>query len=101
MTDKTAVKDDAALRELFCRLDKDNSGYLDHSEVKVGLRELGHEYTDEEVNEIIRSVDENSNGQVEYEGNLFLVLINCFRILLFSNFWHEFLRVCSDYAAAA
>jgi hypothetical protein len=60
--------DNAALREHFRHMDRDNSGYLDHNEIKDGLRELNYLYSDTEIDEIIKSVDDNNNGQVEYEG---------------------------------
>jgi Ca2+-binding EF-hand superfamily protein len=56
------------LKERFKQMDKDKSGFLDRVEIKEGLKSLGIRYSDKEFDEIMKAVDTNSNGLVEYEG---------------------------------
>jgi len=63
---KTAELKDA--RKLFNELDRDNSGFIDSEELAQALRSLGQDPTEEEVEELIRSVDGESgdrDGKIE------------------------------------
>lgn len=49
--------------ESFIKLDKNKDGYITFKELKKGL---GSEYTDEQIREIMDSVDTDKNGAIDY-----------------------------------
>jgi Ca2+-binding EF-hand superfamily protein len=50
-------------------MDTDKSGFLDHDEIVKGLREAGHtNITDAEVENIIKQIDADGNGKIDYNG---------------------------------
>ena len=65
--------DDAAqMREAFSMMDKDGSGKISAAELKQVMRNIGEKLTDDEIDEIIREVDLDGDGEVDYEGRLLL-----------------------------
>lgn len=48
-------------------MDSDHSGYIDLGELKNVSRELGKEFTDAELDECIKDLDENKDGKVSFE----------------------------------
>eukprot|EP00951_Prasinocladus_malaysianus_P041066 scaffold479819_cov35-Prasinocladus_malaysianus.AAC.1 len=53
--------------EAFRAFDRDGSGTIDSKELKQVLNALGQSPTDEEVFNMIRAVDEDESGEIEYE----------------------------------
>jgi len=51
-----------AARRMFFSLDQDGSGSIDEEEITVMLRNLGQEPTEEEVRDLIKSVDGGPHG---------------------------------------
>jgi calmodulin len=61
-------------REVFAVFDADGSGAIDHSELGSCLRSLGQNLSEEELKELIMSVDEDQSGTIDFEE--FLGMIN-------------------------
>ena len=59
---------DEELREAFRVFDKDGNGFIKASELKAVMATMNDNLTDEEVNEILRDADIDSDGQVSYAG---------------------------------
>lgn len=63
--------DKAAALTLLRKLDKDNSGYLDKEELRVGIkliyREIDLRMTDADINRLIQSADTNKDGKIGIE----------------------------------
>ncbi|CAH1788764.1 unnamed protein product [Owenia fusiformis] len=57
----------ARYRKVFDRLDRDGSGSISSGELKVALEEVGHRPSDEEVQELVKQIDTDGNGEVEWE----------------------------------
>ena len=60
------------LREAFKVFDKNGDGTIDGKELRHTLTNIGEKLTDEEVDEMIKKVDEDGDGKVNYEGMYFL-----------------------------
>jgi calmodulin len=52
--------------EAFKVFDKDGNGFISASELRQVMAGLGKKLTDEEVDDIIREVDINGDGQIDY-----------------------------------
>ena len=61
-------------REVFAVFDADGSGAIDGSELGSCLRALGQNLSEEELKELIMSVDEDHSGTIDFEE--FLGMIN-------------------------
>ena len=61
----------AKLLDEFRKLDADNSGFLDHQELKKCLNNLYSsidlKMTDADVDNLIKQVDKNGDGKVSFE----------------------------------
>ncbi|XP_073402735.1 calmodulin-like [Dendrobates tinctorius] len=53
--------------EALLVLDKDGNGYISAAELRHVMTNLGEKLTDEEIDEMIREVDIERDGQVNYE----------------------------------
>ncbi|XP_066283187.1 uncharacterized protein [Branchiostoma lanceolatum] len=51
----------------FKMFDKDNSGYIDKSEIIQGMAELGEQLTEEEAEQMLRDADTDGDGKINYE----------------------------------
>lgn len=60
------------IREAFRVFDKDGNGFISAAELRHVMTNLGEKLTDEEVDEMIREADIDGDGQVNYEGELFV-----------------------------
>ena len=47
--------------------DKDGSGYVSGSEIKLVMSKLGVDFTDEELEEMVLEADFSGDGQIGYE----------------------------------
>ncbi|XP_071113250.1 calmodulin-like isoform X2 [Haliotis cracherodii] len=61
------------LKQAFDLFDKNNDGKISCEELGCVLRSLGHDYTQPEVEEMIKNADKNENGFVEYDEFLILM----------------------------
>ncbi|ERN06615.1 hypothetical protein AMTRI_Chr01g135250 [Amborella trichopoda] len=55
------------LREIFSRFDMNSDGSLTHLELAALLRSLGLKPTGDQIHSLLKSIDSNSNGSVEFE----------------------------------
>lgn len=60
-------KDILELKQAFDMFDKNNDGKISSEELGCVLRTLGHNHSQKEVEEMIKNVDTNENGFVEYD----------------------------------
>ena len=56
--------------QAFRMFDKDGDGYIDARELRHLLTNLGEKLTDLEVDEMIREVDIDGDGKVNYAGKI-------------------------------
>ncbi|KAI4329967.1 hypothetical protein MLD38_028287 [Melastoma candidum] len=64
---KDNTESEAELKEAFKVFDKDQDGFISAAELRLAMMNLGEKLTDEEVKEMIREVDMDGDGQVNYE----------------------------------
>ena len=61
--------DDAEqIRQAFAMMDKDGSGTISAAELKQVMRSIGEKLSDEDIDEIIREIDMDGDGEVDYAG---------------------------------
>jgi len=61
--------DDAEqLRQAFAMMDKDGSGKVSAAELKQVMRSIGEKLSDDDIDEIIREIDLDGDGEVDLEG---------------------------------
>ena len=58
------------MRQAFAVMDKDGSGKVSAAELRQAMRSIGQKLTDEEIDEIIREIDMDGDGEVDYEGSV-------------------------------
>lgn len=61
------------LKQAFDMFDKNNDGKISDEELGLVLRTLGHDYTQSDVEDMIKHADINENGYVEYDEFLLLM----------------------------
>ena len=66
--------DEKELKELFRVLDKQKKGEVPVGDLRWILKELGEDFTEEEIDEMIASVDTDSSGWVDYDGTCIIQL---------------------------
>jgi len=47
--------------------DKDGNGRISQQELKLVMKNLGENLTDEEINEMIREADDDGDGHVDFD----------------------------------
>merc|ERR1719318_1123967 len=57
---------DEEIRQAFAVFDKDKSGTITESELKQAMKSLGEKMTDAEVRAMIKDVDLNGDGKIDY-----------------------------------
>ena len=62
----------------FLVFDKDGNGFISAAELRHVMANLGENLTEEEVDEMVREADIDGDGQINYEGSLFLATSICF-----------------------
>lgn len=72
---------EVALREAFKMFDRDGNGYIDADELRLCMMNLGEKLTLEEVEEMIREVDVDFDGRMNYEGKKTLKLTSFFPVI--------------------
>mmetsp|Transcript_60896 Transcript_60896/g.122057 ORF Transcript_60896/g.122057 Transcript_60896/m.122057 type:complete len:154 (-) Transcript_60896:241-702(-) len=51
----------------FRVFDRDGNGYINSHELRSVMTNIGEKFTDDEVEELVRSADVDSDGQISYE----------------------------------
>ena len=57
------------IRDSFRVFDRDGTGMISAAELRHVMTNIGEKLTEQEVDEMIREIDVDSDGQVNYEGN--------------------------------
>ena len=52
---------------MFCIFDKNGDGYISRPELKEALNKLGEEFSDEEVESMIKEADTDHDGEISYQ----------------------------------
>jgi calmodulin len=55
------------IREIFSHYDRNGNGVIDRSELGSLFRALDEDMSDEEIEAGMQAIDDNGNGQVEFE----------------------------------
>jgi len=63
-----ALSSEDEMRAAFRVFDLDGDGLIDAEELRLTMSQLGETVTDADVDAMIRSVDRNNDGKVDYEG---------------------------------
>lgn len=58
------------IRKAFKRFDTDGTGFLDHTQLKRALKNIGDQLTEEECDEFFNLTDTNNDGKIDIEGTL-------------------------------
>ena len=64
---KTELDAEVSLREAFREFDKDGKGTVTASELRQVMAESGQSMTETEINDLMKQVDKNSDGKINYE----------------------------------
>ena len=59
-------KDVEPLRRLFLEIDHDRTGFITSYELKDAMEKSNYDFTQEEIDEIVREVDIDQNGKISY-----------------------------------
>ncbi len=59
------------LRKTFKIFDIDGNGFISADEIKITMRHLGENLTDDEVNDMIKAADKNGDGKIDMNGMYF------------------------------
>ena len=98
---KLTEDDIADLKETFAMFDKDGGGSISQSELKSVLDRLGMKVSDDEVMDVIKSVDENFDGEIQFdEGEELFRVFCCEFYMLCLTLTHRYLSIWSVSAIA-
>ena len=80
MMARTAKETDTEeeIQQAFRVFDKDGNGYISVAELRFVMMNLGEALTEEEVDQMIKEADADGDGQINFDGRLYLCLINNF-----------------------
>ena len=72
------MSEEEEMRQAFKVFDIDGNGVIDAQELRLTMRNLGENLTDEDVKAMIRAADKNGDGKIDYEGRqLFSIMKVC------------------------
>jgi calmodulin len=60
------------MRMAFQVFDRDNSGSISSDELRLVMRQLGENLTDQEIDEMLQEADKDGNGTIECESHYFV-----------------------------
>ena len=69
-SDAQSKSEENEMRQAFRVFDIDGNGLIDAQELKMTMRNLGENLTDDDVRAMIRAADRNGDGQIDYEGKI-------------------------------
>ena len=85
---KTTEKE---LKEAFACFDKDGNGFITAEELREAMQKMGDKYSKEDIEEMIKGVDIDCDGQVSYEGGEFWSLWYILTLKDISMYCHLFI----------
>ena len=65
---KDPVDEEKELRDAFKVFDRNNDGYVSADEIKYVMKNLGHDLSDADVDDIMKKADVNGDGRLDYSG---------------------------------
>ncbi|KAJ9582350.1 hypothetical protein L9F63_003310, partial [Diploptera punctata] len=65
-TDRTADQEEKELRDAFRVFDKHNRGYISASDLRAVLQCLGEDLSEEEIEDMIKEVDVDGDGRIDF-----------------------------------
>lgn len=71
--EKTNTEDE--IREAFKLFDKDNNGCITVTELRNILTETGQKIRPEEADELMKAIDTDGDGKIDYEGTELYMLL--------------------------
>lgn len=60
------------IREAFKLFDTDNNGFITVAELRNILTDTGEKIRPEEADELIKAIDKDGDGKIDYEGSVLL-----------------------------
>ena len=92
---KDPVDEEKELKDAFKVFDRNNDGYVVADEIKYVMKNLGHDLSDKDIDEIMKKADVNGDGRLDYEGKVLNKALNqTFNIIrLSANKFHKFFRL--------
>ena len=60
------------IREAFKLFDKDNNGFITVAELRNILTYTGEKIRPDEADELIKAIDKDGDGKIDYEGSVLL-----------------------------
>ena len=75
MYDEEYITDDQRkeLQDIFDQFDKDKDGKISGKELANAMESMGQNPTDEEINEMMREVDLNQDGKIDFDEFMILM----------------------------
>ena len=67
MVDKLTEQQIEEFQEVFNLFDKDGGGSISNSELGIVMRTLGQNPTESEIEVMIKAVDEDGNGEINFQ----------------------------------
>ena len=55
------------MKHAFCIFDKNGDGYISRPELKEALDKLGEDFSDEEIDHMIKEADMDNDGEINYQ----------------------------------
>ena len=75
MADQLTEQKIAEFKEIFSFYDKDGDGQITREELGIGMRSIGQNPTEAELQDMISEVDIHGDGQINYEEFVKLMII--------------------------
>ena len=89
------VEEEKILKTVFRYLDKDNKSIINIDSIKQCLEEINVDISDEELKNLLDSIDENGNGLIEYQ-EFIRNACDLKKLLNESNLKNVFHSICGD-----
>ena len=71
---KEPVDEEKELREAFEMFDRDGNNYIDASEIRYVMKNIGQKMSDEQIDELFTWADVDGDGRLDYQGECSLSL---------------------------
>ena len=72
----TGKFDDDSLYFAFKKFDSNNTGYITAVELRQVLAKIGQNYSERQIDDMIRTVDKDGDGRLGFPGKIFVLLFN-------------------------
>jgi len=62
----TSSRKEEELRKAFNKFDSDHSGYITHDELKLAMKIMGEDLSEEEIKQMMEEADTDGDGRVDF-----------------------------------